>query len=505
MRQRPLIACLIGCALVSACAPAPEEPVASAARAAPAAAPVPVSGVSPFTAGCAPDPDQRFGERVEDAEMESFLAVNPRNPANLVVVWMQDLFNGIVGAATRDGGRSWTVVPIAGSSVCTGGEFDLAADPTVSFGPDGTAYLAGFSLDLPDAQLPVPTRTRLFATTSTNGGFDWAPLVEVTGGYGTLHDMPAIAADPERACTAYLVWTDEFTAFGPASVGLMFARTDDCGRSWSAPITVFAPTATTAPFSVTMGSRMLVLRDGTLLIATTAMSSLLAHAYPEAPDPQPSSLVVFRSADGGATWSSAQHVAQFANGPFQDPETGEKVLHSPFFVSASVAPDGATYVAWRQQLTASTADIRMVRSTNHGATWSEPIVVRASGTQMMTPTLATGRDGSIAVTYYDTRNDALADHALWADYWVAQSADGGASWTESHVAGPFDLGAAAKMVVPAEGLMVGEYAGLVPVPGGFAASFAMSGAPATAGASDIFFARIRGHAAQADDWDAPSY
>lgn len=487
MRLDLSCACIVTVTL-AACAPAPPEAPARGVSAAVA----PVSGASPFVAGCAPDPDQRFGERVEDAEMESHLAANPRNPANLAVAWMQDLFNGLVTAATRDGGRHWTIVPVAGSSACTGGDLDIAADPTLSFGPDGTLYLAGFSLDLPDGDIPVPTRTRLFATTSRNGGFAWAPLVEVTGGYGTLHDMPAIAADPGRACTAYLVWTDEFTAFGPASVGLMFARTDDCGQSWSAPATIFAPTATTAPFSVTMGAKLLVLGDGSLLVVTTALSSLLAHAYPELPDPAPSSVVAFRSRDGGATWSSAQHVATFVNGPFQDPETAEKVLHSPFFVSAGVAPDGAVYVAWRQQLTESTADVRLVRSTDHAETWGAPLVVRASGTQMMTPTLAIAPDGTVAVTYYDIRNDALADRALWADFWVSQSRDGGASWQESHVAGPFDLAAAAKMTVPAEGLMVGEYAGLVAVPDGFAASFAMSGAPATAGASDIFLARIRG-------------
>jgi hypothetical protein len=449
-----------------------------------------ISGTNPFPAGCAPEPDQRFGERVEDAEMESHLAVNPRQPMNMAVGWMQDLFAGLVTAATRDGGRHWTIVPVPGTSVCSGGDLDIAADPTLSFGPDGTLYLAGFSLDLPAKEMPVPTRTRLFATTSSNGGFDWAPIVEVSGGYGTLHDMPAIAADPERPCVAYLVWTDEFTAFGPASVGLMFARTDDCGQSWSAPITVFAPTLTAAPFSVTMGSKLLPMKDGSLLIVSTAMSSLLAHTYPELPASGPESLVAFRSTDGGATWSAAQYVASFINGPFNDPETNEKVLHSPFILSASIGTDGTAFVTWRQQLDEATADIRLVRSSDHGATWTQPIVVRAAGTQMMTPTVATAADGTVAVTYYDIRNDAVPDQALWADFWVSLSSDGGANWTERHVAGPFDLGQAARMMVPVEGLMVGEYAGLVPAGRGFGATFAMSGAPATAGASDIFFAPI---------------
>jgi hypothetical protein len=487
MHPRPLFP--VVAAIITACAQS-DHATPTVTPAPSAISVAAVSGTNPFAAGCAPDPDQRFGERVEDAEMETHLAVNPRDSMNLVVGWMQDLFAGLVTAATRDGGRHWTIIPVPGTSTCSGGDFDIAADPTLSFGVDGTLYLAGFSLDLPAEDMPVPTRTRLFATTSSNGGFDWAPLVEVSGGYGTLHDMPAVMADPARPCVAYLVWTDEFTAFGPASVGLMFARTDDCGHSWSAPVTVFAPTLTPAPFSVTMGSKLLAMKDGSLLIVSTALSSLLAHAFPDLPAFGPESLVAFRSTDGGATWSAAQHVATFVNGPFNDPETAEKVLHSPFILSASIGADGTAYVTWRQQVNEATADIRLVRSSDHGATWSAPILVRAAGTQMMTPTVATAADGTVAVTYYDIRNDAVPDQALWADFWVSVSSDGGTSWTETHVAGPFDLGQAAKMMVPVEGLMVGEYAGLVAVEDGFAATFAMSGAPATAGASDIFFAQI---------------
>jgi hypothetical protein len=490
MRLYLLAAGVIGSSLVAGCAPGPESP--TAARAVPGAAAVtPISGISPFPPGCAAQPMQPFGERLEDAEVESSLAVNPRNPANLVVAWMQDLYAGLVTATSSDGGRHWTVVPVPGTSRCSGGEFDLAADPVVAFGAGGTAYLAGFSLDLAAKETSVPTRTRMFATTSTNGGREWAPLVEVTGGYGTLHDMPTLATDPVRPCTAYLAWTDEYTAFGPASVGLMFARTDDCGRSWSAPVTVFAPNFTPMPFSVTVGSKLLAMQDGSLTIVTTALSSLLAVSNPELPAFGPESLVAFRSTDGGMTWSAARHVAEFVNGPFHDPETGQRVLALPFILSAAVAPDGTAYVTWRQHLAEGVADIRLVRSDDHGVSWSEPIVVRASGTQMMIPTLATAADGTIAVTYYDIRNDALADPALSTDLWVSQSSDRGVVWKETHVAGPFDLRQAARRLIPAEGLMVGDYAGLVAVPDGFAASFVLAGEPATAGASDIFFARIR--------------
>lgn len=483
---------LILLAGLAACDQAGGGAVAAATGGRPQAAQLtPVSGASPFRPGCFPETVQPFGTDIEDAEMETNLAIDPLDPDHMTAVWMQDTYGGLVSAVSRDGGRHWEVSPIPGSSACSGGDYDIAADPTVGYGPDGTRYFAGFSLDLPTEEAPLPQRTRLFTVTSPATSDDWAKPVSVSAGFGTLHDMPTIRPDPRMPCVAYLTWTDEYTAFGPASIGLMFARTDDCGASWSTPVTVFTPTGTAAPFTVAMGSKLLPMRDGSLVIVATAMSNLLETSYPELPDTGPDSIVAFRSTDGGTTWSAAQHVAAFVNGPFHDPDTDEKVLASPYILSASVSPDGAGYVTWRQQLTETTADIRMARTDDGGASWSDAIVVRASGTQMMTPTVAAGRDGEVAITYYDIRNDRLADAGLTADVWISISRDGGATFEESHLGGPFDLGAAAYLSIPAEGLMVGEYAGLVATDEGYAATFAMSGEAATAGASDVFFTKIR--------------
>lgn len=453
--------------------------------------PMRISGSSPFEAGCASDPVAPFGERSEDAEVETDIAVNPNDPDNIVIVWMQDIFSGLVSAATRDGGAHWTIVPVPGTSACSGGDLDIAADPTVAFGPDGTAYLSGFSLDLPIPEMPLPQRTRLFVTTSDDGGFNWKDPVEVVGGYGTLHDMPTLTPDPVHGCKAYVLWTENSTAFGPKNLALEFSRTNDCGATWAAPVPVFTPTPFN-PFAVPAGQKLLVHPDGSLIVVVTLMSSLLAMTEPNSPEHVPDTLAAFRSQDGGTTWSTATQIAAFPYGPFNDPDTGDAVLASSFFLTAGMAPDGAAYVAYRSQLTETTANIQLVKSTDGGVTWSKPKIVHDANTQMMTPALAVGRDGAIAVTYYDIRNDLLADLPLTMDFWLSESRDGGESWAEVHVAGPFDLRMAANLQIPTVGLMVGEYSGLAAIPGGYAASFVQSGAPAIAGASDVFFAKIPG-------------
>jgi hypothetical protein len=65
-------------------------------------------------------------------------------------------------------------------------------------------------------------------------------------------------------------------------------------------------------------------------------------------------------------------------------------------------------------------------------------------------------NGVVAVTYYDFRNDVAADAALTTDYWIVHSHDGGATFTEDHLAGPFDLHQAPY----ARGYFVGDYQGL---------------------------------------------
>jgi hypothetical protein len=91
---------------------------------------------------------------------------------------------------------------------------------------------------------------------------------------------------------------------------------------------------------------------------------------------------------------------------------------------------------------------------------------------------------------YDVRRDTLGDRAYTSDVWFAHSRDGGATWRETHIAGPFDLRSAPLRRIPVRGHFVGDYHGLVPLHSGFGAAFAMAKPKARLGATEIFFAHL---------------
>ena len=94
-------------------------------------------------------------------------------------------------------------------------------------------------------------------------------------------------------------------------------------------------------------------------------------------------------------------------------------------------------------------------------TWSTPVKVNQtpSGTftdQAFEPAVHVNSNGVVAVTYYDFRNDISGDAMLTTDAWIDSSTDGGTTWTEDHLAGPFDM----HQVPYARGYFVGDYQGL---------------------------------------------
>ena len=439
-----------------------------------------VSAASPFANDCGIG----FGTLYRDAEVEPSLAVNPRDSRHWIAAWQQDRWSngssrGIVAAVTFDAGATWTRVAPR-YTLCSGGTYERASDPWIDFSPDGTAWLS--ALVTTGASFTAKSINAIVVSRSGDGGMTWSAPYEIIRDSGAtfFNDKEAITADPFDARFAYVAWDRlQGSARGPA----YFSRTTDGGASWEAPRAIYDP----GSGQQTIGNLIRVLPDGTLVNLLTHLFGIADGDEDKASAPPPA-LEVLRSTDRGTTWSAPIRVASYLPAGAMDPFTRVPIRDGTPIAAMAVAPDGALYVAWqdaRMSPDPERDDILLSRSADGGLTWSTPVRVNGvPGKSAFAPQVHVAADGTIGVTYFDLRSDTLAAESLLADYWIARSRDG-LTWTESHVAGPFDLLAAPF----AGGYFLGDYMGLASVEGDFLALHARaSGEPGDP--TDIYLARI---------------
>ena len=162
----PLFAALA--AVLVVVAPASAEPYTSTA-------PLDISAGDPFAA-C---PPIGAGISYPDAEVEPWVEVNPANPLNVVAIYQQDRYSnggskGNVSSASFDGGLTWTTQrAVPADTVCTGGKYDRASDPWLSFSPNGVLHAMSL---VTDADPPAGFGDNGMAyNRSTDGGLSWEP------------------------------------------------------------------------------------------------------------------------------------------------------------------------------------------------------------------------------------------------------------------------------------------------------------------------------------------
>jgi hypothetical protein len=451
----------------------------------------PLSGASPFKPGGCGVP----GSPTFDSEAEPSFAVNPKDPLNAIAVWQQDRFavdggalSNIV-ATTKDGGRTWKTVLVPGISRCTGGSAERTSDPWVSIGPDGTAYLATLNFTdnpvLAAGGLAGPTDQ--VVSRSHDGGLTWsAPVTVVANGH--YNDREAITADPRKPGVAYEAFVDRLGAFGETGLN-EFSKTVDGGATFSSPRTNYVA----APANLPDPTLITVQPDGTLVDVF-----MLANATAVLPGADtPFKVMAMRSSDGGASWSKPVTIDEVPPVQPEDESTNTEVRAFPL-VSAATAPDGTLYVVYNRIASEESSQIKIVRSSDNGRTFSSPAVVKSVAAQAFIPSVAVDGHGRVGVLWDDFRNDRPGDKQLTTDVWFASSADRGRSFAESHVAGPFDATAASSTSsTSVQGRFIGDYQGFAAFPSGFGAVFAQSKEGVTKGPSDVYFARIRPRSAAA--------
>jgi hypothetical protein len=378
------------------------------------------------------------------AQNETTIAVNPRNPKNLVAGTNDyRLFNAREGRndgsgwayTTFDGGRSWRDVGLPHLTYQTGAtgalsDMDSAGDPAVAFGPDGIVYYANLVFSR------LNSASGIVVSASRDGGLTWSEpsIVHTDGvdasgnplGTDVFNDKEWIAVDP-RSGAVYVTWTS-FLADGTSPITV--SRSDDGGRTWSAPIFV-NPSSSFTPGGITpysQGSIPQVGNDGKLYIAyESAVCATLNCDQPTDHD----EIIVSTSTDGGQTFSNAQ-VAIDYDFPY-NPDTGRSTLTGENFRINSfpqMAVDrttGTLYVTWADDRNGlydangnsikTNGDV-LISVSNDGRHWSKVQTVGTSADEVY-PAIAASR-GQVAVSFYTRAYDP---RGIGLDYAYAQ-ADG---------------------------------------------------------------------------------
>lgn len=463
-----------------------------------------VSGPSPFAActaiGGAGNP---AGVNYVNAEVEPWVAVNPANPNNIVAVYQQDRWSnggarGLVTSVTHNGGSTWNRTFAhfsfcSGGTVSNGGDFDRASDPWVTFAPNGDAYQISLSVSADQ------TTSAILVSRSSDGGDTWSEpttLIRETSAFN-FNDKESITADPNNSNYVYAVWdrsnkpgeNSSFNAlhsFAFRSLP-MFARTTNGGASWEAPRVILQSNAN----QFTIGNQIAVLPNGTLVdvFALSKGSGLQ-------PSLNPFTISVLRSTDKGVTWSPVIDISTDQSVAVLDPDTGAPVRAGEGIPDIAVDPNtGTLYVVWSDSRFSGGAhnDVALSRSTDGGLTWSAPVKVNQTpgGAAAFTPSVHVAADGTLAVTYYDFRNNTSAA-GVPTDYWInhchATGADctNPANWSETHVAGAFDI----ETAPVARGYFLGDYQGLANVGTVFVPLFIQTNSGNTANRTDAFFTTV---------------
>jgi hypothetical protein len=469
-----------------------------------------VSGASPFagcTAGAAPG-----SVLYPNAEEEPWVDVNPKNPLNLIAVWQQDRWSdggahGLVTAVSHDGGQTWTrTFPhfsiCAGGTAQNGGAYERASDPWVSFGGDGTAYQVSLSFNAADAINAV------LASRSTDGGNTWSEPVTIIRDSGdrdvsyAFNDKESVTADPTTAGYAYAVWDRFVTPSGTSRASIeglihsrsfrepiWFSRTTDGGQTWEPARNIYDR----SEFNGTIGNQIVVAKNGDLL---NFLDEFFIHK--NADKMRGEWMSVIRSTDKGVTWSKESTVVAPSReiGAF-DPDTRRPIRAEGGLPEVAIdRASGALYVVWQDASFSGVDEIALSMSTDNGHTWSLPIKVNQTprsstpaNQQAFVAGVHVAADGTVAVTYYDFRNND-SNSGVPTDYWIVHChavCSSPTNWGgESRLTtASFDIEQAPAARGPF-GYFLGEYEGLTSIGNVFMPVFVAVNNGNAANRTDVF-------------------
>jgi len=361
-------------------------------------------------------PNIRVSRDHDTTFTEMSAAVHPAEPKKVVVTAM---FNqpsknrpGSQGFYSDDGGYTWRQILFP----------EADGDPISDYGVTGTAYflVIGNTRDGKDA---------LLFYRSKDGGNTWDAPIPLQAA-----DRPVLVVDRKsnRKGNLYIkgIFSESDGAEPDSYLGLL--RSTDDGQSWSKPVEV----ATTRGRGVGVNNTFVgVFSSGEVFVPF--FEFLLdpeAIRAAEQSGRQIKQHYFSISRDGGATFSDRQKL-QAKDG--SDIKIG---LSTPFYTidESEGRFKDRIYVVWddprfdvRNPDLHTRSRLLISYSSDLGKSWSKPNVVdmKAPGkSNQFRPSIAVNKDGTVAVSWYDTRDTPDGEAKTSINRYMSVSFDGGESF-----------------------------------------------------------------------------
>ena len=317
---------------------------------------------------------------------------------------------------SRNGGQSWWSnlldgYPQQANSTSPLHGYQAGADPVVRSGANGMFYFGGIVLNRDANPLGGVFVARFIDNNNTeNGdpiGYLGAAMVD-KGSSGAFLDKPWISVGPGTGtCTVtqtlggqtvtqsfpgqnvYVAYTAFVGGDNNIRTKLMFARSTNCGQTWSAAQKL------SEGYPINQGAQIVVSPTGPIYVVWRRFKT----------NTDTDAIMVAKSLDQGQTFSKATVVRTIS--PFEQGMTFYSIRTNAY-PAATVDASGRLYIAWADRGFNASGDGRIVLVHSADAvSWSNPIVVDpgySRGHQFM-PTI-TNAGGKVVIAYYDLRDDS---------------------------------------------------------------------------------------------------
>jgi hypothetical protein len=343
------------------------------------------------------------------------LAVNPTQSTNMVVVDRVDRPDYGLGVhVTNNSGANWQDMTLPRPPGSTGKPYA----PAAAYDTRGLLYVTFVTL-IGNGNDPEA----LWVTRSGDGGLTFDEPSRVAGDFAY---QATLATGPRGRL--YVAWVQSslegsacILCFTKTGLPIMFSRSDDGGKTWTAPVQVSdqGRARIGAPALAVDGEgnpSVLYVDYGADRFDWENLPGRYEGTF---------SLVLARSNDRGTSFEPGK-VVDDAVVP-----TGRFSIYLPPAPAFAIARKGDMVAAWADGRSGD-ADILLRRSTDVGATWSGPVRVNrgtpGDGVPQDLPAVGVAPGGRIDVAYYDRTVDARGP---MADVLLSSSSNGGKSFAKT--------------------------------------------------------------------------